>query len=92
MCIFNPNRAWLKIYPLKNIDIKNIGISKNESIKSKMSYSESEPGFYSFAINSLSIFAPIFSVSESDDSESDFNSVFLNLDICVFFYPILAFF
>ena len=59
-----------------------------------MSYSESEPGFYSFAINSLSIFAPIFSVSESesDDSESDFNSVFLNLDICVFFYPILAFF
>ena len=25
--------------------------------------------------------------SESDESESDFNSVFMNLDICVFFSP-----
>ena len=60
-----------------------------------MSYSESEPDFSSFAINSLSTFPPIFSESESesDDFESDFNSVFMNLDICVFFfYPILAFF
>ena len=53
---------------------------------SKMSYSESEPDS-NFAINSLSIFATIFSgsKSESDDSESDFNSVFINLDICIFF-------
>ena len=46
-----------------------------------MSYSESEPDFSNFAIN-----------SESDDSESDFNSVLMNLDICVFFYPIFEFF
>ena len=34
----------------------------------------------------LSTFAPIFSgsKSESDDSESDFSSVFINLDICIF--------
>ena len=52
---------------------------------SKMSYSESEPDSY-FVINSLSTLAPIFSdsKSESDDSESDFNSVFMNLDICIF--------
>ena len=51
-----------------------------------MSYSESEPDS-NFVINSLSTFAPIFSESESesDDSESDFNSVFMNLDICIFF-------
>ena len=63
---------------------------------SKMSYSESEPDFSNFAINSLSTFAPIFSESksESDDSESDFSSVFMNLDICIFFpfHPIFAFF
>ena len=47
---------------------------------SKMSYSESEPDS-NFLINSLST----FSESKSDDSESDFNSVFMNLDICVFF-------
>ena len=54
-----------------------------------MSYSESEPDFSSFAINSLSTFPPIFSESESesDDFESDFNSVFMNLDICVFCLP-----
>ena len=46
-----------------------------------MFYSESLPELDSnFAINSLST----FSESESDDSESDFNSVFMNLDICVF--------
>ena len=43
-----------------------------------MSYSESD---FNFAINSLSI----FSESESDHSESDFNSSFMNLDICIFF-------
>ena len=53
---------------------------------SKMSYSESEPDFSNFVINSLSTFAPIFSESksESDDSESDFSSVFINLGVCLF--------
>ena len=45
-----------------------------------MSYSESEPDFS----NSSSTFASIFSKSESNNSESDFNSVFMNLGICVF--------
>ena len=51
-----------------------------------MFYSESEPDISKFAINSLSTFAPIFSESksESDDSESDFSSVFMNLNISVF--------
>ena len=50
-----------------------------------MSYSESGPGS-NFVINSLSNFDPNFSQSkyESDDSESDFSSVFMNLDICIF--------
>ena len=52
---------------------------------SKMFYSESKPDF-NFVINSESNFDHIFSESrsESDDSESDFNSMFMNLDICVF--------
>ena len=46
-----------------------------------MAYSESEPGS-----NSLSIFASIISKYESKShSESDFNSVLINLGICVFF-------
>ena len=53
---------------------------------SKMSYSESEPDS-----NLSSTFASIFSESESDDSESDFNSVFMNLGI-YFFGPIFTFF
>ena len=42
---------------------------------SKMSYSESEPDFSNFAINSAWYFGPTFSEykSESHDSESDFN-------------------
>ena len=50
-----------------------------------MFYSESKPDF-NFVINSESNFDHIFSESrsESDDSESDFNSMFMNLDICVF--------
>ena len=40
---------------------------------SKLSYSESEPGS-NFVINLLSTFP-----------ESDFNSMFMNLDICIFF-------
>ena len=43
-------------------------------------YSESESNFSNFVINSLSS----KSKSESDDSESGFNSVFMNFDICVF--------
>ena len=51
---------------------------------SKMSYSESKPDS-----NSLSIFASIFSKSKSEShSEFDFNSVFVNLGICVFFFDI----
>ena len=46
-----------------------------------MFYSESlSESDFNFVINSSST----FSESESDDSESDFNSVFTNLDICVF--------
>ena len=51
-------------------------------ITNKMTYSESESDF-SFAINSVSDFD---SASKSDsDTESDFSSVFMNLDICIFF-------
>ena len=46
-----------------------------------MSYSESEPDFSNFTINLLLNFE---SKSESNDSESDFNSVFMNQDIFVF--------
>ena len=54
---------------------------------SKMFYSESEPDFSNFANNSAWYFGPTFyeSKSESDDSESDFNYVFMNLGICIFF-------
>ena len=45
---------------------------------SKTSYSESETDFS----NLLSTLSSIFSEHESD---SDFNSVFINLDICVSF-------
>ena len=50
-----------------------------------MSYSESGPD-PNLAINSASNFVPTFSESktESDESESHFSSVFLNLDICIF--------
>ena len=43
-----------------------------------MSYSESEPDFSNLVINSLS------SKSETDDSESDFSSVLINFDTCIF--------
>ena len=56
----------------------------------KMSYSESEPDFSNFAINLLSTFVPIFSDTKSE-SESDFNSGFMNLDNCVF-HPIFTLF
>ena len=45
-----------------------------------MFYSESETDFSNLVINSLLS----KSKSESNDSESDFNSVFINFDICVF--------
>ena len=52
-----------------------------------MFYSESEPDFSNFDITLSSTFAPTFSESksESDDSESDYSSVFINLDVCIFF-------
>ena len=51
-----------------------------------MSYSESGPDS-DFVINSVSSFFPAFSESksESDESKSDFSSVFMNQDICIFF-------
>ena len=52
-----------------------------QKLMSKMSYSESEPDFSNFVINLLSTFTPIFSESKS---ESDFSSVFMNLNICIF--------
>ena len=60
--------------------------SKSTKRMSIMSYSKSAPDS-NFVINSASHFDPIFSESksESDDSESDFISVFMNLDICGFF-------
>ena len=49
-------------------------------IESKMIHSESESELdFSFANNSVSDFDP---VSEYD-SESDFSSLFMNLDICI---------
>ena len=47
-----------------------------------MFYSDSKSDFSNFVIDSLS--SKFKSKSEFDDSESDFNSVFINLDICVF--------
>ena len=57
-----------------------------------MSHSESEPDFSNFAINLASDFdSTSKSESKSDDSESDFNPVFINLDSCVFFALYLHF-
>ena len=48
----------------------------------KMTYSETESDF-NFTINSASDFD---ATSEpGSESESDFSSVFMNLDICIFF-------
>ena len=49
-----------------------------------MSHLESESDFSNFAIN-LALDFDSTSKSESYDSESNFNSVFINLDICTFF-------
>ena len=59
-----------------------------------MFYSESEPDFSNFAINSALNFVPTFpkSKSGSDESGSDFSSVFMNLDICFFFHPLFTLF
>ena len=46
----------------------------------KMSYSESKPDS-NFVINPLSTSDSKF---DSDDSEFDFNSVLINLDVCIF--------
>ena len=52
-----------------------------------MFYSKSEPDFSNFVVNLLSNFDPTCfeSKSESDDSDSDFSSVFMHLNICTFF-------
>ena len=53
-----------------------------------MIYSESESELdFSFVINPVSDFD---SACESD-SESNSSSAFMNLDICIFFYPLFAF-
>ena len=57
-----------------------------------MTYSESGPDS-NFAISLLSNCDPASeSNSETDDSESDFSSVFMNLEICIFFNPIFTLF
>ena len=48
---------------------------------SEMTYSESETNIFNYFINSLS------SRSKSHDSESQYSSVFINLDICIIFTP-----
>ena len=59
-------------------------------IKSKMFYSESGPDS-NFSFNSASNFD--YSSSESNsESKSDFSSVFMNLDICIFFHSIFTLF
>ena len=65
----------------KNVWVKMIKRLRVKIIKSKMFYSESGPDS-NFAINSASNFD--YSSSEPN-SESDFNSLFMNLDICIFF-------
>ena len=49
-----------------------------------MTYSESESDL-SFANNSGSDFEPVSESNSNYESESDFSSVFMNLDIHVFF-------
>ena len=57
-----------------------------------MSYSESVPDS-NFAINSASNFDRTFSEFNSEsESNCDFSSVFANLDIRIFFHPILTLF
>ena len=55
-----------------------------------MTYSESVSDF-SFAINSMSHFDSVSESNSNSQSESDFSSVFMNLEICVSFYSIFAF-
>ena len=49
-----------------------------------MTYSEPEPDF-SFAINSVLDFDSASESNSESQSESDLSSVFMNLDICIFF-------
>ena len=57
-----------------------------------MTYSESGPDS-NFAISLLSnCDSSSESNSDSDDSESDFSSVFMNLEICIFFNPTFTLF
>ena len=73
----NNNKMKIKNEMTTNITKTSQRFSQASTITGSF-YSESEPDFSNFDINSLS------SKSESDDSESDFNSVFINFDICVF--------
>ena len=82
MCIFNPNKTWLKNYSLKKYKhIQQKRMSKN--------YLESEPGF-NFVINAQCHYPESESATECKskseyESESDSSSAFMNLDICIFF-------
>ena len=82
----NMNILWTKIcFDLFEIATKFLTCLKlsymlKHKTENKMIHSESD---FSFAINSVSDFD---SASESNsESESDFSSVFMNLDICIFF-------
>ena len=56
--------------------------SQQKRMEKIYSESESESDFSNFVINSLSSNSK--SESGFDDSESDFNSVFINFDVCGF--------
>ena len=58
---------------------------------SKMSYSESQPDF-NFVISSASNFHSFSESNSESEAQSDFSSVFMNLDICIFFHPIFTLF
>ena len=76
----------LKIW--NNNDIEKVYFNSEAIMFHSESLSESDSNF---AINSLSTFDSIFSDSKAE-SESDFNSMFMNLDICIFFCLIFTLF
>ena len=51
-----------------------------------MFYSESDPDFSNFAINSLSSIGLTFSEPKSESDDSDFSSMVMNLDTSIFFH------
>ena len=56
-----------------------------------MTNSESESGL-NLAINSTSDFDSTSKPGSEPESESDFSSVFMNLDVCIFFHSIFTLF